>query len=34
MPSGELNEYMNQLPSVVELLSGNEVKLLDPEEDD
>lgn len=32
MPAGELREFLDQLPSVAELLSGSEVKVREVDE--
>lgn len=32
MPAGELREFLEQLPTVAELLSGNEVKFREDDE--
>jgi hypothetical protein len=33
MPRGELDEYLRQLPEVVEIISAGTVKLESPDED-
>lgn len=34
MPRGELAEYLEQLPTIVEILSGGAVKLEVPDDDE
>lgn len=34
MPRGELDEYLSQLPEVVEILSAGTVKLDSPDDED
>ena len=34
MPVGELEDHIDQLPELIEILSGGNVKLQEPDDDD